>query len=488
MKTALFLLLVPSVLVFASPVTESLARSAAEGRVRRDGHGMTHEITGTTEVRSPLRDTPVAYCFQLSPSGYVVISGDCDLPPVIAYSYHDSHTAGEPEKNLLLEIVQTDMELRLGSIRSLPDPLLQVHRALWDDYTSGTSAVLTPALLEQWPPAGSTPTGGWLMENWHQGAPFNQYCPMDLIAGVRSVAGCPAVAMGAILHFEATTNGTRFTDADDYWHNYHEYYWIDDDHVAHGFPSWPELNGLLDLVDALFAAQQPLAAPDKAALVYASGAACRQVYTASVSGTFGVDQAYDAYLRFGFSDCVLLDGSSDSLYEKMSQNMMNAMPAHLAIVDQGPNYGHNVVVDGYNTDGFYHINFGWNGSYNGWYQFPLTGMPYGMNIIEGIVLDIGDGQLSVGEGPTGEQPPKMHIARNPCGDLMQLSIELSSDAWVTIRVFSVSGRLVDTIAEQGFTDGAHSMSWDPGTNGNGVYFVVAETPWGAETAKVTILR
>ena len=67
--------------------------------------------------------------------------------------------------------------------------------------------------------------------------------------------------------------------------------------------------------------------------------------------------------------------------------MMDARPAHLAIVDPGWTMGHNVVVDGYNTDNYYHLNFGWGGSYNGWYLLPDE-IPYGLTVIEGLIVDI----------------------------------------------------------------------------------------------------
>ncbi len=52
--------------------------------------------------------------------------------------------------------------------------------------------------------------------------------------------------------------------------------------------------------------------------------------------------------------------------------------------------GHAVVVDGYDSDGYYHINFGWGGHYNGYFQLntgdtfyvgpPNTGLTFGTNI------------------------------------------------------------------------------------------------------------
>jgi hypothetical protein len=77
-----------------------------------------------------------------------------------------------------------------------------------------------------------------------------------------------------------------------------------------------------------------------------------------------------------------------SLNTHLTQNIMNALPAHLGLVDPGVTVGHNVVVDGYSSDGFYHFNFGWGGSANGWYTMPPTNIPYNLTVIEGIVLDV----------------------------------------------------------------------------------------------------
>lgn len=474
----------------ASEVSESLAGQVALERVERDGHGRTHTITGMTELYSPGLDVTVAFVFELHPTGFVVTGSNTDLPPVVCYSYDNGCPNDEHGENPLLEMVLTDMEIRLAHLDQTPEQIIRLNNAMWDDYSSGMFTVLSPALLEQWPPEGSTPTGGWLMENWHQNAPYNQYCPMDLIAGARSVAGCPAVAMAAIVNLREETNGTRFNDTDDYYHNYHEYYWIDDDFEAHDFPSWPVLNGYIETIENLYSTQQPLTQQDKAALVYASGAACRQVYTASVSGTFGVDQAYDAYIRFGFEECELLDGSSDSLYERLSQNMIDSLPAHLAIVDSGPTYGHNVVVDGYNTDDFYHINFGWNGPYNGWYQFPLTGMPYGMNIIEGIIIDIGADPLSTEGGtiPDGLPSVALSSCANPAAGPLFFDLTTSSELIVTVSAYSISGRLLGTIANGGFSAGTHRLAWNTDGVPTGMCFIVASGPWGTESIRVTVLR
>jgi hypothetical protein len=67
--------------------------------------------------------------------------------------------------------------------------------------------------------------------------------------------------------------------------------------------------------------------------------------------------------------------------------MKDALPAHLAVVNPQWTTGHNLVVDGYNTNDYYHLNFGWGGSYNGWYLIPDE-LPYQLTVIEGVIIDI----------------------------------------------------------------------------------------------------
>jgi len=96
------------------------------------------------------------------------------------------------------------------------------------------------------PIEGTTATGGWLETTWSQTTPYNNFCPIDLASGARSVAGCPSVAIAQILNYHETTNNIILNDTDDYYHSYSgNNYWIDNDHVTYDFPSFPELNNYL---------------------------------------------------------------------------------------------------------------------------------------------------------------------------------------------------------------------------------------------------
>ena len=360
---------------------------ARQHLLRYDTAG-TSALAGIHVLRDASAETVLAYCFDLQPRGYVVVSGATSLLPVVAYSFTSDAGCDADSDNPLIQLLQRDLQLRLDYAALLPAAIAAEQRHLWAIYLESAPAAPRDRLFQQWPPPGSTPTGGWVVTNWTQSAPYNNLCPLDASNGQHSLAGCPAVAMAQILHYHRRLNGTRFTDADDYYHNYgSNRFWIDNDYASRGFPSWPQLNTHLDtLFSNYFHGTEP-SNTSKAALVYACGAAAHQVYSASGSGTFSVAQAMDAFERFGCTTAVLLDANTPNLQARLSQNMMDAHPAHLAVVDAGWTVGHNLVLDGYNTDGYYHMNFGWGGSYNGWYQL-LSGLPYSLTVIEGVVADI----------------------------------------------------------------------------------------------------
>jgi len=361
------------------------------------GKSNAFSIETSTEIYKGNGNVLLFYIFDLQPKGYIVVSADFDLPPVIAYSFTDNFWSDVSGDNILLQMLRTDIELRLENIENLTEDVVESRNLLWIEFLDEENEILVNTDFEQWPPEGTTSTGGWLETKWHQNSPFKDFCPMD--GEKRSIAGCPAVAMSQILNYHKTTNNVAFNDSDDYYHDYGNRFKIDDDHDAFDFPSFPELNVYLDTLAYHYDNQISITNEDKAALTFACGIAARQVYSGQISGTYGVDQAYDAYLKFDCNTVELLDDSDANLYDRLSQNMKDAYPAHLAVVTPSvpPDAGHNLVIDGYNTDDYYHLNFGFGGTYNGWYLIPdeIIIPNYELTVIEGIIVDI----MNNGDGP-----------------------------------------------------------------------------------------
>lgn len=330
----------------------------------------------------------LAYVFELSPLGYIVVCADKSQIPVIAYSFKNSFSGFDSMGNPLKDFIQADLTHRFDHKNLFSKEQILKNQKLWNAILYKNKLKADTA-FEQWPTSGSTTTEGWILTNWNQSAPYNNMCPMDLGTDLRSLSGCPSTAMAQIINYHATLNSTRFSDDDDYYHNYgSNQFWIDNDYISHDFPSFPQLNAYLDTLEDKYIFKAPVTDNDKAALIFACGVATKTVYSSSGSGTFGVDQAFDGFLRFDFSTCQLLDTGIANPYPQIISNIKDSLPVFLAVVDPAWNSGHNLVIDGYNTDDYYHLNFGWGGSYDGWYNIP-SDLPFSLTVTEGVIVDIG---------------------------------------------------------------------------------------------------
>ena len=329
---------------------------------------------------------------------------------------------------------------------------------------------------------------GWaqqplLTTQWNQGYPYNQHCPADPYENNKhSYTGCPATAMGQILNYLRTTQGTRFDDGDDYFTGNYigRQFHIDDDWDTYDFPSFPQLNEMLDSVDSTFQRGEELDGSLAAAVIFACGVACKQVYSASDSygsGTFSVNQAYEAYQRFGFEDCQLFYEPDSAMYAILISNLQAGYPAHLAVENSTGTSGHNVVVDGYReSDGKFHINFGWGGSMDNWYKLPdPNGYSYGWTKIEGLIVNIIPTTPPVSVLDVS-RPQTLEVYPNPATDVLCMK-GLSSEA-VDYTIFNMMGQKL----KAGITNGIIPVA----ELGTGVYLLQIEGNKKRETAKFVV--
>lgn len=362
----------------------SVEKHQAQKYASHFAHSCGIELKAEKKVATPLttRDgkTTLAWVFSGAEGGFIVIAADRRISPVVTFSKYGNFLSGSELERLVIQ----DLTLRLENTNQQAAAAKAKIESQWRSLAKKLSQN-----YQQWPEAGSTSTGGWIETHWHQDAPYNAFTPVDKNSGQRSLVGCPATAMAQILNFHRETNLTRFGTEDRYYHNYMQSFWIDDAWETYNFLSFDSLNVYLENIEAKFTAQQELSDSEKAALSLAAGFACKSVYTPSVSGTFSVQQAFDAYQRFGFTNAVLLNHhySDKEINDKMIENIKSGLPVHLATVDTNWQSGHNVICDGYREDGFFRLNMGWGGTHDNWYNLP-EGFPYNLTVFEGIVADI----------------------------------------------------------------------------------------------------
>jgi len=407
------------------------------------------------------------YIVNADPNHYVIVSASELVSPVPVWSNTSQFDGNRP----FAQILESDIKNRIEKASLLTGAQKATIHQQWEQLSDG---YFQSAKLQYWPDSGTTSTGGWVETHWTQSAPYNQMCPMDPVTVTRSYAGCPAIAMGQILNYLKTTQATRFDDSDDYYHNYSgRSYSIDDDADSLGFPTFPELNVWLDSVDILLQSGADATTQTAAAVVFACGTACVQVYTSTGSGTFSVNQAYAAYQRFNFMNCQLLTTADSAMYLALINNMKAGYPAHLAVMNAAETVGHNVVVDGYRADGYFHINFGWGGSNDGWWLVPDPSFPYSMGVLEGIVLDIIP--MGVGIEPSDEMQ-NICVYPNPANDVIYLKNALGADFQYSI--YSASGQLM----QSGITSNSISVANWP----EGIYFLQLQSASGFVVKKVVV--
>jgi len=437
--------------LFSQTINSEIAFMVAEAKISALGHSADFQVNQNPKIIFNKEEDPLLYAYNLQPSGFIIVSANKSLPPVVAYSFENTIGATD-ENNILLKLVSGDLKTRYENIKP----------STKEKYTNSWNQLLNYPrnnikTFEQWPPEGTTSTGGWLETNWTQSYPYNMFCPMDPVTNQRSIAGCPSVAIAMIINYYESLNETQLEDViDDYHHNYAgRNYWVDDDFETIDFLPFPDVNAYFDTISNIWESGSTLKSQEKAALVWACGVAAKQVYTSDISGTFGVDQAFDAFQRFGFEDSELLY-PEDPILLSLAQNMMDARPALLAVVDPGV-AGHNLVTDGFNTDGFYHLNFGWGGTYNSWYLIPDE-IPYNLTEFEGVVANIAYPPINILVGENRSGISDINVYPNPVINELNVNLNLNDQSDISIELFDLMGNSCYQKMITGLQAGEHSIS------------------------------
>jgi hypothetical protein len=167
-------------------------------------------------------------------------------------------------------------------------------------------------------------------------------------------------------------------------------------------------------------------------------------------------------------------------------NIIDTLPVHLAVVDESWSTGHNVVVDGYNTDDYYHLNFGWGGSYNGWYLLPEE-IPYELTVIEGAVVDIMKRDLT--GIAINEMPPfETRVNPNPANDYANVSYSINYTTSIIIELFNFSGKELfkDEFLDQ--LPGTYSHPLPLKDQSAGIYFYRVQTDKTISSGTIIIIN
>jgi hypothetical protein len=202
---------------------------------------------------------------------------------------------------------------------------------------------------------------------WNQAPYYNDMCPLD--GTKRSVVGCVATAMAQVIrHWEYPTKGSGFHS---YSHNTLGTISANFGNTTYSYSNMP---------DKITSKNN-----DVALLNFHCGVAVEMNYSAQSSGAYVISAAspitncaeFALKKYFGYPSSVsgqLRVNYSTSAWKGMVNNDLdNGRP--IIYAGFGTGGGHAFIFDGYDVNGKYHVNWGWGGGYNGYFEIDALDPP-----------------------------------------------------------------------------------------------------------------
>ncbi|NVO19350.1 MAG: C10 family peptidase [Bacteroidetes bacterium] len=310
------------------------------------------------------------YVFQLHPTGFILISADDASYPVLAYSAESDYPDTDMPENFSAWLKGYKDQIEFGIGHSVnPD---QKTTLAWQSYLSGTSPVTKNA---------NTAVSPMLSTTWDQGFPYNYLCPVDAGgSGGHVWAGCVATAMSQVVNYwRWPLQGTGS-------HGYYSSYgYLSADYGATRY-KWEEMTNSTSVQNFQMAQLQSHL-----------GISVDMMYSPSGSGAYSDDAANALKTYFGYDSNLHLEYAPSPIDETWKSTLRTELEAGHPLYYHGfGTGGHAFNVDGYQGTDYFHFNWGWSGSYNGYFYLDNLN-PGGYSFTEG------QGAI-VGIVPTGNYP------------------------------------------------------------------------------------
>ena len=290
-----------------------------------------------------------AYVVLLDPTGYILISGDNDVQPVMAYSFESSFETEPSKENFPLAVFLLDAQNRIAAIPTMSASYKRCNNELWHRYIEGSHSLF----------AEHTSTiiyGPYTDTRWNQGDPYNIFCPIDPETGERCPIGCVVTAMGQIMNYWEWPPSVTFDTTDSY---------ISDATTPTIFIDAPTAN--MDTVDYNSSGIHP-DDTTMARLLFACGVAIDMIYQDGGSMAYSHNVVPGFLDHFGYLTADGIMPSSPTFYTDLLLDVMDGRTPYMSI--RSPEVGHGVVIDGWRETGEFHVNFGWGGTADAWYFLP----------------------------------------------------------------------------------------------------------------------
>lgn len=337
---------------------------------------MRHTVDGLLSPEANMVKAVSSDCYRVyeNPNGgFVVLSTDDLLPDILAYSPCGNLSGDATSKNpgllwWLRAVEEASRDIVKGNRK---------HAPIKPD-TDRFAERIAPMITAQ----------------WGQEEPFFNFCPVGSSAGSMGgiqehcLTGCVATAIAQIMHYH------KFPE---HGQNYHLIYFPFGDTSGQKLEvdfseSYYDWNNMLDSYQKGYSEEEANAV---ALLMYDCGVASNMVYRTTGSAAFTKDAAEGLVKYFGYASTTTVENrvnyTDAEWMDKVYAELNAGRPIFYGANDVAAG-GHAFVIDGYNSDGMVHVNWGWEGKDNGYYDISILNpgsYQFSMNqdAIMGIVPD-----------------------------------------------------------------------------------------------------
>ena len=293
-----------------------------------------------------IRDTSVYYFFGINNTGFVIVSADDGVIPVLGYSFtgYSSKESQPPQLQDLLNIFKHQI---LFVIKNDFESNKKVQAAWKHLLTNNIDQLKIFRKNKEVEPLLTT--------TWNQGIYYNEMCPADPLGpGGHCYAGCVPSAMGQVInYFRFPMQGTG-----SYSYQCPPYGTLSAD-FGNTTYQWNSM--------AISLSNSNLAVAE---LLYHLGVSVDLVYGPNGSGMYNHKAAYSLRTYFKYSpetQYVYRDSTSMDWDSLLISHLDKKIPMYYAGWSVPNINGHAFVCDGYQDTDYYHFNWGWGGSYDGYF-------------------------------------------------------------------------------------------------------------------------
>ncbi|TRZ71148.1 MAG: T9SS C-terminal target domain-containing protein [Bacteroidetes bacterium] len=311
---------------------------------------------------------PVYYVFNIDDKGYVIVSADDAVTPVLAYSFEGIYSEENQAPQFTAWMEQYVRQISYArKTDAIPLPAA----------TSTWNHLLNPGNSSSLAPNGTRDVEPMINSDWNQPSPYNEMCPADPAgSNGHAIVGCVPVCMGQIMYYYRwpdhgtgsytyfdSTYGTQHASFDSTWYQ------------------WSNMKNTITASD-----------PGIAQLLYHLGVSVDLRYGPSSSGMYNHKAAYALRTYFKYSPethYVYRDSTSLNWDSLIIAHLDRKMPLYYAGWSVPNINGHAFVCDGYQGGDYFHFNFGWSGSFNGYFYLDdLTPGGNNFNLAQELIINI----------------------------------------------------------------------------------------------------